>query len=141
MRDWAFNKMVNSLLSDKVEVIEPDKVKLEDFVILDAREKTEFDVSHIPGAVWVGYDDFDLSRVEASKDQDILVYCSIGKRSEDIALKLQNEGFNSVKNLYGGIFKWTNQNLEIQNDSGKTNQVHTYSLPWSIWVKNGDKIY
>jgi len=141
MRDWAFNKMVNSLLSDKVEMINPEEVKLKNYIILDAREKNEFEVSHLPGAVWVGFDDFDINRVEASKDQDILVYCSIGKRSDDIALKMQDKGFTNVKNLHGGIFKWANQKFELQNEFGNTNKVHTYNLSWSIWVKNVEKVY
>ena len=54
-----------------------------DYIILDAREIEEFRVSHIPGAVHIGYDRFDLESVDdIDKDQNIVVYCSIGYRSE-----------------------------------------------------------
>ncbi len=140
MRDWAFNKMVNSLLSNKIEVINPVDVNLLKTIILDTREKIEYDISHLPGAIWVGYENFDLNRVKANKEDDILVYCSIGKRSNDIALKLQSEGFSDVKNLHGGIFKWVNENYGVVNQSGNTNKVHTYSMSWSIWLKNGEGV-
>jgi rhodanese-related sulfurtransferase len=35
------------------------KAKKEKVTIFDAREKAEFDVSHIPGAKYLGYEQFD----------------------------------------------------------------------------------
>ena len=66
-------------------------------VLLDAREPEEFAVSHLKNAICVGYEDFNLKTVTNSiknKDQDIVVYCSLGIRSEDIAIKLKKEGYN-----------------------------------------------
>ena len=74
-------------------------------VLLDTREKKEYKVSHIKGAVHAGYEDFDLQKVSKnikSKDAQIIVYCSLGVRSEDIAETLQKAGYTNIKNLYGG---------------------------------------
>ena len=87
-------------------------------ILLDSREKKEYEVSHIKGALYAGYEDFDLQEVSKnikSKDAQIIVYCSLGVRSEDIAETLQKAGYTNIKNLYGGIFNWKNNNLPIVN--------------------------
>ncbi len=109
-------------------------------VILDARETAEFDVSHIEGALQIGYDtpDFNILK-DLPLDTEIVVYCSIGYRSEKIGEKLQERGYTNVSNLYGGIFEWSNREYELVDTNGqKTNIVHTYSRRWSKWV-NPDK--
>jgi rhodanese-related sulfurtransferase len=75
-------------------------------VLIDSREKREFEVSHIDNAVWVGYDTFKMKRIKhIPKDQKIVVYCSVGYRSEKIAEKLIKKGYTKVSNLYGGVFE------------------------------------
>lgn len=114
-------------------------------VILDAREIKEYEVSHLKGALWVGYDNFDLDAIEKqipNKDQDIVVYCSLGIRSEVIAQKLNKVGYTNVKNLYGGIFEWKNKNFSVYNAQEKeTDSIHTFSKEWSKWLNNGIKFY
>lgn len=139
----AYDQMLNSLLSHTVpeqSVREVDTTKRITF--LDAREKREYEVSHIPGAIWVGYDDFEMSRVgELSKDAPILVYCSVGYRSEKISEKLMQAGYQDVSNLYGGIFEWKNQHRPVVNSQGKTEAVHAYDRVWGVWVNEGKKVY
>ncbi len=111
-------------------------------LFLDAREKTEFDVSHIRQAQWVGYKSFDLSVLKAvPRDSPITVYCSIGYRSEKIAEKLQSAGFTSVSNLYGGIFEWVNQGHPVYSINGPTADVHAYTPFWGKWLRKGNKVY
>ncbi len=114
-------------------------------VLLDAREPEEFAVSHLKNAICVGYEDFNLKTVTNSiknKDQDIVVYCSLGIRSEDIAIKLKKEGYKNVKNLFGGIFEWKNNNLKIYNQKNQTtDSIHAFSKKWSKWLKNGKLVF
>ena len=100
-------------------------------------------MSHIEGAIPVGYDHFELTNLPANlaKNQPIVVYCSVGYRSEKVTEKLQNAGFQQVSNLYGGIFEWVNQDLPVKNDSGITQEVHAYSRSWGVWLKKGKKVY
>ncbi|MGI9548031.1 MAG: rhodanese-like domain-containing protein, partial [Flavobacteriaceae bacterium] len=82
------------------------------FLILDTREKYEYDVSHLPGAQWVGYKSFSLDRMKTAlsrMDTSIVVYCSVGVRSENIGEKFLDMGYTEVNNLYGGIFEWKNK--------------------------------
>ncbi len=112
--------------------------------LLDTREKKEFEVSHIKGALYAGYKNFNLQKVSKnikSKDTQIIVYCSLGVRSEDIAEILQKAGYTNIKNLYGGIFNWKNNNLPLVNKQQKqTDSVHVYSKQWEKWLTKGVKV-
>jgi rhodanese-related sulfurtransferase len=144
---WGFETMVNTLLTEKVDTISSDElssiIQEESIILLDAREAEEFEVSHLKGAKRVGYDSPDYGVVEGvDKDAAIVVYCSVGKRSEDIGLELKSKGFTNVKNLYGGIFDWTNRGLEvIDNQNNEVKRVHPYNSVWGVWVNNYEKSY
>jgi len=120
-----------------IEQIQADSANLSRAVILDVREKNEFEVSRLKNAIWVGYDDFDLSRIDSTdKDREIIVYCSVGYRSSKIGEELIKSGFKNVKNLYGGIFKWANENRPLYNDSKQTAEVHAYNRKWGRFLTN-----
>ncbi len=110
---------------------------------LDTREQKEFDVSHIKGAKCIGYDNFNIRSVNAiPKDATIIVYCSIGARSQTIGEKLVKAGYKNVSNLYGGFFQWSNSGLPKYNSKGEvTTEIHGYSKHWGKWITNGDVVY
>ncbi|QTE22119.1 rhodanese-like domain-containing protein [Polaribacter cellanae] len=115
-------------------------------ILLDAREEKEFNVSHLKDAIRVGYNDFSLKetlpKLPKDKDAKIVVYCSLGIRSETVAHKLIKEGYTNVYNLYGGIFEWKNANFQVVDTLGKpTEKVHAFSKNWSKWLKKGEKVY
>ncbi|OSY88854.1 rhodanese [Tenacibaculum holothuriorum] len=115
-------------------------------ILLDARELKEFEVSHLKNAICVGYDFFSLKKtlqkLPKDKNSKIVVYCSLGIRSEDIAEQLQKAGYTNVFNLYGGIFEWKNQNNTVVNNQNKpTEKVHAFNKEWSKWLHKGEKIY
>ena len=141
--DEKFNKELKGLLSHSVkEVIPQDVVNNKDVLFLDSRELEEFETSHIKNAIFIGYDKFDMNRLNAiNKDKKIVVYCSVGYRSEKIAEKLEKAGFKDVSNLYGGIFEWVNNEEPVYDKNGETEKVHTYNKQWSKWLKKGKKIY
>jgi rhodanese-related sulfurtransferase len=111
--------------------------------LLDTRETEEYRVSHLPKALSVGYDEFKLSSVASiPKTDTIILYCSVGYRSERIGEKLQKAGYKHVFNLYGGIFNWKNNDGVVVDQSGKaTEKVHTYNKDWSRFLKKGEKVY
>ncbi|MBQ0768957.1 MAG: rhodanese-like domain-containing protein [Bizionia sp.] len=114
-------------------------------IIIDAREIEEFEVSHLKNAIYVGHTNFnieDLQQKIVNKNQAIVVYCSLGIRSEKIGEKLKKAGYRNVRNLYGGIFEWKNNNFEVYNIFNKqTDSIHAYSESWSGYLKNGIKVY
>ena len=112
--------------------------------ILDTRKKEEFEVSHLENAIHVGYKNFEIEQYQdqIDKNQLIIVYCSIGVRSEKIGDKLKTAGFENVKNLRGGLFKWFNENRQILDDNNKpTHHIHGYNKKWSRYLKRGEVEY
>jgi rhodanese-related sulfurtransferase len=134
------NEQVPYMQPYRTSTLQPEQSYL-----LDAREEKEFKVSHLENAIHVGYDNFDLESTQkqlTNKDAFIVVYCTIGVRSEDIAEKLKAVGYTRVYNLFGGIIQWKNEGLPIYNSRGKeTQRVHVYGKEWGKWLTNGRKVY
>ena len=129
-----------------VPYISVDELKVNDSVVLlDTRTWQEYSVSHLKGAHWVGHRAFDLDSVTSlvpDRKTPIVVYCSIGVRSEDIGEKLKKAGFAQVKNLYGGIFEWINRDNPVFDLKGrKTERVHAFSKYWGKLLEKGEKVY
>lgn len=144
VENGAYNLMLKTMLSHSVNEISVDAlVKLKDVVLLDAREQAEYKVSHLLNARYVGYDNFNIDSLKnIDKQATVIVYCSVGYRSEKIAERLKSEGFTNVSNLYGGIFEWVNQgNQVVDSNEKRTNDVHAYNKTWGIWLNKGNKVY
>lgn len=140
----AYDLMLSALLSHDVKEVQVAQVKqMKEVLLLDAREMNEYQVSHIKGARQVGYDKFEVTQLNnIPKSKSIVVYCSVGYRSENVAEKLVKAGFTNVSNLYGGIFEWVNQGNEVVDMSEKkTDRVHAYSSTWGVWLNKGTKVY
>jgi len=140
----SYGLMLKTLYKETVPVVYCDELKKQpQAVLLDTRARREYEVSHLPGARWVGYDDFDLERVrDLPKATPIVVYCSVGYRSERVGEKLLAAGYTNVRNLYGSLFEWVNQGNPVVDMQGKpTRKVHAYSRTWGIWLEQGEKVY
>lgn len=143
----TFDEKMSSLYKNTVPLINsnqlPELQTETKVYLLDTREPEEFQVSHLPGARLVGYNTFDEdSIIDIPKDAQVIVYCSVGYRSERIGERMQKLGFLHVSNLYGGIFDWKNQgNTVININQQPTDSVHTYNRNWSQWLYNGVKVY
>lgn len=125
------------MLSDSVPAISVKKLSSsrDQFVILDTREPEEYEVSRIPGGVHVKFEGFNVEDLpDISKESPIVVYCSVGYRSEKIGERLTAAGFSNVRNLYGGIFEWVNQGQTVVNDHGAVSKIHPYNTFWSTWI-------
>lgn len=134
----GFDKMVKSYVKGSVPLVNPSECQSENILFFDAREKEEFNVSHIANAIYIGYNDFDFKVLDGiDKQSKIVIYCSIGYRSEKIGEKLLDHGFENVSNLYGGIFNWTNSGYDVYVNDKLTSEVHGYSRNWSKWL-NGE---
>lgn len=96
--------------------------------LLDIRTAPEFAVSHLPGARQV-----DpraparevLPRLE--RDRPVVVYCSVGWRSSELATRLQEAGCTNVFNLEGSAFAWASEDRPLVSTNGPTRMVHPYN--------------
>ncbi len=144
---WGFQTMVNTLLHYDVDTMDVQglaaKIAEGGTILLDARGYDEYRVSHLKGALHVGYDALNEQVLHGlDPNAEIVVYCSVGKRSEDVARIMRDRGFTQVYNLWGGLFDWVNQGGKIVDENGKdTNQVHPYNRIWGIWLTNCEKTY
>lgn len=141
--DKAYDLLLSTLLSHSVPEVSIDTLMSKNFHLLDARTYREFEVSHIPGATWVGYEEFSLERVVGiDRQAAVAVYCSVGYRSERIAERMQKQGYANVVNIYGGIFEWVNANHPVVTVEGsRTDNIHAYSRFWGVWLNRGTRIY
>lgn len=137
----VFELTLKSMLKFSVPVISVEDLNKDSdrFILLDAREKAEFDVSHLPGAIHIGYESVNWNLIDSiPKSDTLLLYCSIGYRSEKLAEQLASKG-HPVVNLYGSIFEWANRGYPIVDNNGKkVNRIHGYNKIWSLFVKNKD---
>ena len=109
---------------------------------LDAREPEEFAVSHLPNARLVGYDNPDWSTLDdLDRNAPVVVYCTVGYRSERMAADLRERGFTDVRNLYGSIYAWRLSGGELVNAAGEpTDSLHTYNRKWGELLPDGAAI-
>lgn len=87
------------------EMIDQDKP----FVLLDVREKWEYEMVHIEGAILIPFGELPRRFREVTPGSEIVVYCHWGMRSLDVAFLLQQLGFKSVRSLVGGIDRWAQE--------------------------------
>ena len=77
--------------------------------LLDVREPWEFARCRIDGARSMPMAAVPARLAELPKDQDIVVICHHGARSQRVALFLEQSGFGPVHNLQGGVHAWALQ--------------------------------
>jgi len=104
----------------------------EPVILIDARHKEEFQISHISGAKNIPYNSKDPIKnlINIKPDNPIVVYCSVGYRSSILAGNLQTLGFTEVHNLEGSIFKWANEGRPLVQGQTTVHKVHSYSARW-----------
>jgi len=75
--------------------------------IIDVREVHEFEEYNI-GAKLIPLGELPsrLNELENLKNEEIIVHCRSGARSNSAKMFLLDNGFNNVKNLLGGMLDW-----------------------------------
>ena len=100
-------------------------------VLLDARTREEYAVSHLPNARRIDPEATTFPELDTlAQNTPIVVYCSVGYRSARIAARLQKQGFTTVANLQGSIFRWANEGRRVVRDGSPVRAVHPYDASW-----------
>ena len=73
-------------------------------VVVDVRERHEFEAGHLVGAVHIGKGviERDVEKHDFADDARIVLYCGGGYRSAIAAKSLQDMGWTNVASLWGG---------------------------------------
>ncbi|MGE0532098.1 MAG: rhodanese-like domain-containing protein [Hyphomonadaceae bacterium] len=87
-----------------------------DLIVLDVREKEQFDAGHIPQAKHLSRGQLELRVNEAFPDPTvrIVTYCEVGKISTLAAATLRRMGFTRVLALDGGMKAWREKGFPVE---------------------------
>jgi adenylyltransferase/sulfurtransferase len=75
--------------------------------LVDVREPYEWSIGHLPGARLVPLNSLPQAVESLDRDAELVVYCHHGMRSDMAAEWLREQGFERVRNLIGGIDRWS----------------------------------
>jgi molybdopterin/thiamine biosynthesis adenylyltransferase/rhodanese-related sulfurtransferase len=80
----------------------------EDFFLVDVREKNEYEIVNIPGAVLIPKGEFLTGEAFAKLPQDkqIILHCKSGGRSAEALAAVKKAGFSDAVHVGGGILSW-----------------------------------
>ena len=106
---------------------EPASVRL-----LDARSEAEYEVGHLRGATRAETLSAALDALSGpARPSTIVVYCSVGHRSSELAEQLLARGVANVFNLEGSIFRWANEGRPVYRGARRVHEVHPYDDDWA----------
>jgi phage shock protein E len=106
-----FEKLVAET-KKKITEISPseaaEKSKSSEAVIVDVREKDEWDEEHIPDATHISRGTIELDIEEKVSDTNamIICHCGGGGRGALATESLQKMGYKNVRNMAGGFKAW-----------------------------------
>lgn len=129
----------NNARLERVDAMEASELLTQSaFTILDVRGENEFNVSHLKGAI--RYEEGLLGQLRS--DEPVMVYCTVGLRSNQVAKALRKEGFERIIELQDGLIGWSNAKLPLINSNNElTDSVHVYSQYFSALLKGGTAVY
>ncbi|MFO7538923.1 MAG: rhodanese-like domain-containing protein [Chloroflexota bacterium] len=73
---------------------------------LDVREQVEWDSFHIPDSTHIPLGQLSQRLSELPPDQEIVVVCRTGNRSQEGRTILQAAGWDQVTSMAGGVVDW-----------------------------------
>lgn len=78
-----------------------------DEIIVDIREKNEYEEGHIKDSILIPLDTLENTIEDIIKDKDsqILVYCRSGRRSAEASKIIKSLGYTNIYD-FGGIIDW-----------------------------------
>jgi len=118
-----FEKLVAEAKKNITEISPQDaasKLQSSEAVIVDVREKDEWDEQHIPGAIHLSRGTLELDVEEKVPDMNatIICHCGGGGRSALAAESLQKMGYKNVRSMAGGFKAWKAAGLSSTKQLG-----------------------
>jgi len=111
----AQNKDVSGSVVDGIPQISVQDLKTKQetgqkFFLLDVREPHEVPIASLGAPlIPVGLLEQRIGEIPVGKQDEIILHCRSGARSQKAALILKNAGFTNVENLAGGILDWADK--------------------------------
>ncbi len=122
--EWSPAQVNNALAHGQAERDD------QDFVLVDVREKHEWNEGYIPGAVHVprGHLESKIEEVVPDKSKKVVLYCAGGTRSLMAGNTLQQMGYDDVVSMAGGFGQWKGSGFRfVQPQTLTEAQTRRYS--------------
>jgi rhodanese-related sulfurtransferase len=83
----------------------------EPFLLIDCREADEYAVARIEGARLLPMSELAtrLDELVSYRDQEVVIHCHHGGRSERVARWLRGQGYSKARTMAGGIDRWAEE--------------------------------
>ena len=99
------------------EQLEPDQAReligADDVTVLDIRDDEGWREKRIAGSRQADADQIDSALEDLDEDRAVLIVCSDGKRSAELAGKLRDDGRDAAS-IEGGIEAWEKADFSMQ---------------------------
>lgn len=85
-------------------------------VLLDVRERNEWNLGHLPNAMHLPRGSME-TKIEAlvPRDKHVVIYCQSGNRSALAADTLQQMGYTDVASMSRGIIGWVDDGGDVDS--------------------------
>ena len=94
--------------------------RLDEMILVDVRQKSEWDEGHIPGAVHFEGGRVAWEELHFPHDRPLAIQCSSGNRSMSVSSVLRRRGYDNVIQVEGGIKQWEKNGFEITKENSKS---------------------
>jgi sulfur-carrier protein adenylyltransferase/sulfurtransferase len=99
--------VVDGIPQVTVETLKKKLDAKENIFVLDVREPHEYQIANLGAPlIPVGSIESRANELAEHKNDEIIIHCRSGARSQKAALALKAAGFTNVSNLTGGILAW-----------------------------------
>jgi rhodanese-related sulfurtransferase len=112
----GFQKLVAEAKKHITEISPEDaatKLTSGEAIVIDVRDKDEWDEEHIPGATHIsrGTIEFDIEEEVPDRNATIICHCGGGGRSALATENLKRMGYKNVRSMAGGFRAWKTAGL------------------------------
>ena len=109
--------------STQVAAAFPDEISVEEAYakyqagtfLLDVRTPEEWADFHVPNTTFIPLDELPDRLNELPRDQEIVVVCRSGNRSQEGRDILRQAGFNKVSSMSGGLKQWRDAGYPVES--------------------------
>lgn len=99
---------------DTITVAEAYQKQQAGTFVLDVRTQEEWDEYHAPDTTHIPLDDLESRLSELPQDEEIVVICRSGNRSQEGRDILLKNGFSAVSSVDGGLKEWSTAGYPIE---------------------------
>lgn len=93
-----------------------DRMTHERLRVLDVRDQMEWEQGHVAGAIHTYVGDLSANLPPISRNEPLVVHCSVGNRSGLALSILERCGFTNLYNMLGGMQAWRSLQLPLTGE-------------------------